>query len=85
MHGPQVDGIPNTERRVGQSPAYKLEARSGLSLQCFSWNTFSCGNKAVSGGLVLPPTVYLTLAAMGLHINGGFSLFLWKNAALVVT
>lgn len=47
MHGPRVDGIPNTERRVGQSLAYKLEAHSGLSLQCFSWNTFSCGNKAV--------------------------------------
>lgn len=84
-HGPRVDGIPNTERRVGQSPGYKLEAHSGLSLQCFSWNTFSCGNKAVSGGLVLPPTVCLTLAEMGLHINGGFLLFLWKNAALVVT
>lgn len=51
--------------------------------QCFSWH--SCGNKAVSGGLVLSPTLYLTLAEVGLHINGGFLLFLWKNAALVVT
>lgn len=82
---PRVDWIPNTERHVGQSPAYKLEAHSGFSLQCFSWNTFSRGNKAVSGGLVLPPTIYLTLAEMGLHINGGFLLFPWKNAALVVT
>lgn len=54
---------------MGHSLAYKREARSGLSLQCFSWNTFSCGNKAVSGGLVLPPTLYLTLTEVGLHIT----------------
>lgn len=44
------------------------------------WNTFSCENKGVSGVLVLQPSLYLTLAEVGLCVNGGFFLFLWINA-----
>ena len=34
-----------------------------------TWNPFSCGNKVVSGGLVLPPTLPLTLAELGLCVD----------------
>lgn len=44
------------------------------------WNTFSCENKGVSGVLVLQPSLYLTLAEVGLCVSGGFFLFLWINA-----
>lgn len=86
MPEPHVNWIGNTTRRVGSPWLTNQKSTTVFHSKVFlrTWNTFSCGNQVVSGGLVLSPTLYLTLAEVGLRVNGGL-LFLWKNATLVLT
>lgn len=50
----------------------QLEIRRGRSQPGFlgTWNTFSWGNEVGSGGLVFPPILSLTLAEVGLRVDG---------------
>lgn len=83
IHGPRVNWIPNTERRAcGAVPGLLTGGPQWSFIAVFFLELLW---KSVSGGLVLSPTLYLTLAEVGLPVNGGFLLFLWKNAVLVVT
>lgn len=86
MPGPCVNWIANIKRHVGSPWLTNQKSTTIFHSKGFlrTWNTFFCGNQVVSGGLVLSPTLYLTLAEVGLRVNGGL-LFLWKNATLVLT
>lgn len=71
MSGPHVNWIPNTKRLVG-SPRlahWRCTTISHSKVFLITWNAFSCGNKVVSGGLVLSPTLCLTLAEVGLCVH----------------
>lgn len=50
-----------------------------------TWNVFSRGTEVVSGGLVLPLALYLTLPEVGLRVNSDFSLLVLKNLTSVLT
>ena len=64
------------------SPTQTQAWRSACQSKTFlsTWNPFSCGNKVVSGGLVSPPTLPLTLAELGLWKNAD-SLLTWNSAS----